>query len=78
MPFSSVAQDLQKIIAEIGAAESADKKGDTYIVKGGEGALSYTLYISPTGLPQSLEIPDERFSVYFYNTAISGGEEKMK
>lgn len=67
MPFSSVAQDIHKRIAEIAEAESAEKKGDTYIIKGGKDADSYTLYISPTGLPQSLDMPDERFRVYFYS-----------
>ena len=74
MPFSSVIQDLYKVIGEIAKCESAEKKGDTYIIKGGKDADSYTLYISPTGLPQSLEMPDERFRVYFYNTKVLTNE----
>ncbi len=52
------------------AAEQPEKKGDTYVIKGGTGADAYTLYISPTGLPQKIELPDERFTVYFYNARI--------
>lgn len=70
MPFSSVMQDLHKTITDLAVSEAAEKKGDTYIIKGGKDADSYTLYISPTGLPQSLEMPDERFRVYFYNATV--------
>ena len=70
MPFSSVMQDLYKKITEIALCDAAEKKGDTYIIKGGKDADAYTLYISPTGLPLSLDMPDERFRVYFYNNKV--------
>ncbi len=68
MPMSSVAEEFYEIYSSVGG--TARKKGEQYEISGGSGAEAYTLYISPTGLPQSLVIPDERFSVYFYNVAI--------
>ena len=70
MPVSSVITEFYEKITELANSETVEKKGDTYMIKGGKDADAYTLYISPTGLPQSLEMPDERFRVYFYNTTV--------
>lgn len=62
MPFSSVADTLfEKLTAAAGG--KAEKRGEQFILEGD----SYTLYISESGLPQKMLIPDERFIVYFYN-----------
>ncbi len=72
LPFSSVAKDFYKAVEKTLTGElAAEKSGEEYKISGGSGAESYTLYISPSGLPQKLLIPDERFSVYFYNVAVA-------
>ena len=69
MPQSSVMTEFyEKYIAAANTAP--EKKGDNLIMKGGDGIAAYTLYISPTGLPQKMTLPDERFTVYFYNTTV--------
>ncbi len=71
MPFSGVIGEFYENISEISSSEdSAKKKDDAYIIKGGKDAEAYTLYLSSTGLPQSLQLPDERFTVYFYNVTV--------
>ena len=51
------------------------------IVANSEGVITgetenqkYSLTISPTGLPQTLELKDKRFTVRFYNTKINKEE----
>ncbi len=71
MPFSGVIGEFyQKFSAIIASGASARKNDDAYVIKGGKDADAYTLYISSTGLPQSLQLPDERFTVYFYNATV--------
>ncbi len=71
MPFSGVIGEFyEKLGTIIASGSSAQKKDDAYIIKGGEDADAYALYMSSTGLPQSLQLPDERFTVYFYNTTV--------
>ena len=69
MPQSSVITEFYNKYTAAATA-TPQKSGDAYVIKGGSGTDGYTLYISPTGLPQSLQIPDERFIVYFYNTSL--------
>ncbi len=70
MPFSSaVAQFYEKLCAAA-SAEEAKERGGEFKISGGKDADSYTLYISETGLPQKILIPDERFVVYFYNATL--------
>lgn len=71
MPFSGAIDTFYKaLIDSSGQDKTATLSGDEYIVKGEIENLEYTLYISPTGLPQKLLLPDERFSVNFYNVTI--------
>lgn len=71
MPFSSVAGEIyQKLTEIINSSDAAVKSGDSYVIEGGQGRDAYKLYISSVGIPLSLEIPDERFTVYFYNSTI--------
>ena len=70
MPFSGVLVKFYKTLRDISdSSAEAVKKGDSYIFEGGEGAESYTLYISPSGLPQKMELGGG-FTVYFYNVSI--------
>ena len=71
MAFSGVIGEFySKLNQIISSAQTAQQKDDTYVIKGGEDADAYTQYISSTGLPQSLRLPDDRFTVYFYNTTV--------
>lgn len=71
MPFSGVIGEFySKLLTIIDSGASAEKKDDTYVIKGGKDTDAYTLYISPSGLPLSVAIPDDRFTVYFYNTTV--------
>ena len=71
MPFSGVVDSFYKAIGKCIEEEiAATLSNNEYTVKGDFEDLGYTLYISPTGLPQKLLLPDERFSVNFYNVSI--------
>ncbi len=71
MPFSGVLDEVYSKLTEIrGSSLLANLKNGEYILKDGKDLSEYTLYVSPTGLPQRLLIPDEAFSVYFYNVSI--------
>ncbi len=71
MPFSGAIDSFYKALEDCGLGErAATLSGDEYTLKGDLGDLGYTLYVSPTGLPQKLLLPDERFSVNFYNVTI--------
>ena len=71
MPFSGAIDSFYKALLDCGLEDkTAILSGDEYIIKGELEDLGYTLYISPTGLPQKLLLPDERFSVNFYNVTI--------
>ncbi len=68
MAFSGVFGDIYNCFCEIiEEGNSAKKKGDIYELSSGK---EYTLTVSPTGLPQSLMLPDERFALYFYNVTV--------
>ena len=71
MPFSGAIDTFYKaLIDSSGQDKTVTLSGDEYTVKGKTEDLEYSLYISPTGLPQKLLLPDERFSVNFYNATI--------
>ena len=71
MPFSGAIDSFYKALQECCLEDKrATLSGEEYILKGDVGDLDYTLYLSPTGLPQKLLLPDERFSVNFYNVTI--------
>lgn len=71
MVFSGVFGDIYNCFCEIIDTKSnAKKTGDAYELSGGKESKSYTLTVSPTGLPQSLMLPDERFALYFYNVTV--------
>ena len=71
MPFSGAIDSFYKALEDCSAEDiRATLSGEEYIVKGDSEELGYTLYLSPTGLPQKLLLPDERFSVSFYNVTI--------
>lgn len=71
MPFSGVLGEFYSTLTEIiGSEAKAEKKDGVYAVSGGKDAAAYTLYVSESGLPLSIELPDERFTVYFYNTTL--------
>lgn len=71
MPFSGAIDSFYKALQECSTEDKrATVSGDEYILKGETEDLGYTLYLSPTGLPQKLLLPDERFSVNFYNVTI--------
>ncbi len=67
MPFSKIIEDFYGAVGLFGAETGSDADG---VIKIGEGADEVVLTISPTGLPQKIEMPDERFAVTFYNTKI--------
>lgn len=68
MPFSQVLCDFLTPIKEVAVTGAlADSDGKLTI---GSGVKKANLTLSPTGLPQSLEIPDERFLVTFLNLRI--------
>ena len=71
MPFSGVIDSFYSVLKECMNQETvATLSKEEYIVKGDFDQLGYTLYVAPTGLPQKLLLPDERFSVNFYNVTI--------
>lgn len=69
MPFSRIMEDfylpLRRLMDE--GSMSADKDGK---ISGKVGESKYILTVSPTGLPQKLELPDEHITVKFYNVTI--------
>ena len=68
MPFSGIMEELYAPIREIiSSGATANSEG---LLTGGEGVRAYALTVSPTGLPQKLEIPDESFNIRFYNVSV--------
>lgn len=67
MPFSSAVALFYEKICAAADTEAVKEEGGEFKISGGKDADAYTLYISETGLPQKILIPDERFTVYFYN-----------
>ncbi len=68
MPFSAVIKEFYDPLKEvIEKGLTADKNG---ILEVKSENLGYTLTLSPSGLPQRLELPDKRFSVTFYNISV--------
>ena len=68
LPFSKTVWDVYLPLRHIitgGAA--ADKNG---ILEGQTEELKYRLTVSPTGLPQSLEITNKKLEIRFYNIEI--------
>ncbi len=71
MPFSGVIDSFYKVLLQcVEENSTATLSKNEHIIKGSFEDLGYTLYISSTGLPQKLLLPDERFSVNFYNVTI--------
>lgn len=65
MPFAKVLSEFYNKVSEIIQNEPS--------VEGSDGILKgdgFTLTVSPTGLPLTLELPDERFTFKFYNVSI--------
>lgn len=69
MPFSSVMEEFYEPINEIASSE-AELLTDSNGKLTGVEEREYTFIFSSTGLPQQLLIPDESFSVVFYNQKI--------
>lgn len=68
MPFSKTMESFYAPVKEVlQGGLTADSKG---ILTLGEGVEAATFTLSPTGLPQKLEIPDKRFCVTFYNVSL--------
>ncbi len=68
MPFAGVMEEVYAPIREVILSDAAaDSDG---VLTGGAGVRAYTLTLSPTGLPQKLQIPDESFEIKFYNVSI--------
>lgn len=68
MPFSAVMSEFYAPIKEINEKKFvADSNGK---IKFNSNGCEATLTVSPTGLPQKLEIPDERFYIMFYNICL--------
>lgn len=68
MPFSAMLEEFYnpiKAAIDTGLTASGDGK-----LTVGSGADKAEFTLSPTGLPQRLELPDERFSVTFYNVSV--------
>lgn len=71
MPFSSVIEGFYEALCAIAdSGATATVSGNEYTVHGGEGASGYTLTVAPTGLPIKLTLPDDRFTVNFYNVTL--------
>lgn len=70
MPFSTVMEGLYEPLRELVFSDSAaaDKEGRVVDADG-----KFTLTVSPTGLPQKLEIPNSSFEVRFYNVSVEEG-----
>ena len=70
LPFSKKIDEFyESLYSIISSAETveSDKNGK---IKFGDGVESFTLTVSPSGLPQRLEIPDDRFYITFYNLSV--------
>ena len=69
MPFSKIISDFYSAINALGREEKlkTDKSGET---TGKIGDTEYTLVLSPTGLPQSLELSVRHITVKFYNLSV--------
>ncbi len=76
MPFSSAVTKFYEKLVAASSGEAAKEKDGVFILRGGVDADAYTLYISESGLPQKIEIPDDRFTVYFYNVTEPSLAEK--
>ncbi len=72
-PMGNVIQTVYDILTDIDDEEVAKaKKGEKNCeLKGKTDGNDYTFYFSPTGLPLSLEIPNERFKITFNNVTVS-------
>lgn len=66
MPFSRVMEEIYLPLRELALSDkvTSDKEGRV------EEKGRYALTLSPTGLPQKLLIPDNRFEVRFYNISV--------
>lgn len=68
LPFSKTVWDAYLPLCHIITSGAvADKSG---VIEGQTENLKYSLTVSPTGLPQELNLKNKRLSVRFYNTEI--------
>ena len=70
MPFSSIIEDFFLAVSSVIDLKEEAKADSNGQLKLGSGAEQVVLTMSPTGLIQKIEMPDERFSVTFYNVKI--------
>ena len=70
MPFSSVIEDFFLAVSRVIDLKEEAKADSSGQLRLGSGAQQIVLTVSPTGLVQKIEMPDERFSVTFYNVKI--------
>ena len=73
LPFSKTVWDVYLPLLNIINTPDLVANGDG-ILTGEAENQKYTLTISPTGLPQTLELKDKRLLVRFYNTKINKEE----
>lgn len=69
MPFSRIIAETYTPLVALAGEESvtADKNGE---ISGKADEIEYKLTVSPTGLPQKLELDSRHITVKFYNISI--------
>lgn len=70
VPFSKIMAEFYEPLYSIINSDQVFKSDKDGRIKVGSGTDAVTLTISPSGLPQRLEIPDDRFYVMLYNLSI--------
>ena len=71
MPTGSVAQALHNVLSSVEDEDSfAVKDGENCIIEGRYNETYFKLYLSPSGLPLSIFIPDDSYKIQFNNLAI--------
>ena len=73
MPFSGIVKEVYASLNSLMGKESliADDNGE---ISAKVGQTDYLLTLSPTGLPQRIELPGKHISLNFYNVSITKEE----
>ncbi len=69
-PCENISDILNSIITKASAANTAEKRGDEYIVEGKSGKYDYTITVTDAGLPIRLKCQEADLTVDFSNVTI--------